>query len=247
MTWRDTLGRVVPFSQKKQPVNYWKYIGGFVLVLSVSGASFLGYRYYVVHREQNAQKIFAECAHEYQKALQDDTVWPDVVTLCEQGYALHSNAHLAPYFLAYQSEALIKQNKMEEAQNILDQMVKLLPKKSPLYYLYKTKLLLLMHDESMKKWFDKVGSSEIELNANEDSDFGIAWAWITALDTLGHDEQNPYRDKALYYVGLYYWSINDLENAEKAWQDLVALDTNSEAPSPWAGLVKDKLEQLQNS
>jgi hypothetical protein len=91
---------------------------------------------------------------------------------------------------------------------------------SPLYTLYATKRALIAID---------LGKEE----------------GLEQLKTLGYDENNKQRDVALYYLGLYYWSNNDIDGARQVWETLVSLKkADPKATSEWMNMADKKLEQI---
>lgn len=203
--------------------KYTKELYAGLVIALVIGAAGSGYHWYSHVQEQRAHKILADCMHEYDKAVSGVQDWSSVEQAFTLGYEKHSGSSLAPYFLAYKADVLIKQNKKDEAVVIFDTMAEQLSVSSPLYNPYMTKRALVkmdMTDELTRK----VGLQE--------------------LTTLANDTTNSHRDMALYYLGLYYWAAQDIKQAQGIWTNLVALQTESkESRSPWAVLVETKLLQ----
>ncbi len=63
------------------------------------------------------------------------------------------------------------------------------------------------------------------------------------LQRIANDTVRADRDMALYYLGLYYWSQEDVDKARTVWSELLPLVT-AEPASPWAQLAAQKIEQL---
>lgn len=199
---------------------------GAIVTLAIT-ASLWGYSYYGAYRAKNAQKELASCIELYEKAASAGAtaaLWPSVEMACKLGYERHSGSSLAPYFLSYQADALIKQNKIDEAITVMGAMVSDLSKSSPLYSMYATKYALMQMDAT---------------------DSAVRAAGLQTLAKLAEDTQNAQRDEALYYVGLYNWHNNDLAQAKEAWQKLVDIPAETqEKASPWASLVVERLKML---
>lgn len=185
------------------------------------------YAGYAGKQEQNAQKALASCMELYEQAAGANataTPWPTVETACKRAHEEYASSNLAPYFLSYQAEALIKQNKIDEAIVVINSMVDSLKTTSPLYYLYATKLALLEMDAS---------------------DTAIHAKGLQRLEALAADTNNEQRDEALYYVGLYNWHHNDMAKAKESWQKLAEIPAkNQEGISPWMQLVSERLNML---
>lgn len=188
---------------------------GLVVVLVVFGGYWL-YKKYSLQSEQNAQRMFMGCMDMVNRAEENPHLWQNVEQVCDQ-YALEKSV-LRPYFIAYKAEALIKQGKLADAAAALDQAIPLM-KDPAIAMLFKTKRALVRMDSADQAEQQK---------------------GLKDLEELAYDAKNPSRDMALYYVGLYYWRIDDREHARKAWKELEAISPREDNAkvSPWALLVK---------
>ena len=205
-------------------VKYSKPVYTVLLCALVGVSAYSAYGWYATHKEQAAQKVFAECIHEYQKALVDSKMWPNVDMVFKHGYKQHSASTLAPYFLAYRADALYQQDKKDEARELMNQMVQKIPASSPVYNVYRTKMALMNID-------------------GDDAD--VKQSGFKELETLAHDAKNINRDEALYYLGMYHWSNNELAQAKTVWQELAAMQgADKQSRSPWASAVEEKLQQI---
>ena len=52
------------------------------------------------------------------------------------------------------------------------------------------------------------------------SDQAFQQKGLQELVSLAREENNPYKDMALFYLGRYYWAKNQIDEAKKAWQEL---------------------------
>lgn len=202
------------------------FFTGAVITLMIIGLWF-SYDRYEIYRGKNAQKDLASCMEQYEKAVAagtDNILWPTVELSCKSGYEKYRGTAIAPYFLGYQAEALIKQHKIDEAIVVMHSMLNKLSKESPLYYIYATKHALLQMDST---------------------DSVIRASGFEGLAKLAADVKNAQRDEALYYVGLYNWYNNDFAQAKDAWRQLVELpaDTQDQA-SPWTALAIERYKLL---
>ena len=69
---------------------------------------------------------------------------------------------------------------------------------------------------------------------------------LQSLKTLASDQTNIYRDTAQFYLGRYYWAIDDIESAQNIWQQLIDEQHDEKmAPSPWVQFIQDKLNLLE--
>jgi len=183
---------------------------------------FYAYRWYAVSREKTVQKIFSEQVMEFNKARTPEQLEAMVID-CKSGHDQYASSHLAPYFTAYEVDALLKLGKKTEALASLDGLIASLSGSNPLIHVYKTKRALLKFD------IDDVATQE---------------AGLKELQQLAEDVKNNDRDLAQFYLGLHYYGADDLANAKKVWQDLIELSLDSKNPSPWAEQAKQRLESL---
>lgn len=208
--------------KKDATQNSIMLIIGFAVGLILLGG-FYGYRWYRTNQEEIAQRVFSQSVQEYERVLKEGKAqdWASVETLFKIGYSQYSHAALAPFFLVYQAQAMIKQDKTVQAHELLSQAVNAMSPSSVLYPLFKIKLALMT----------------METNAQE----AVAQLQLLADDTSSH-----FSDAAAYYLGEYYWIHNDHLHAKEAWQKMIdATKTDKKlGQSPWALLAQEKLAQL---
>lgn len=203
--------------------TYFKEIVSTVLICAGVFGGLYFYRTYQAQQEGAAQLIYAECLSEFERAQKEPALWPDVEVAARAGYKRHSGSVLAPYFLALQAQALVRQDKLNESLPVFDQLLAGIPAASPFHYLYKTKAALVKMD--------------IDAHAAEG---------LSELQALAHDIKNSYKDEALFYLGNHYWFKGELDQAKAAWQSLVEQFGNQAGlgESPWALLAQEKLSQI---
>src|SRR5436190_3616348 len=130
------------YLSKRVVVNGIRIVGLGILV----GVSFLGYRWYRVSRAQAAQKRLSEVIEQYTQkvaavnkqagdlnnnaeALQGNSQeWPIIANLFGDAAKEYADTTLAPFFLAYQAEVLLKEGNLAEAYQIMDQVLSQLPR-----------------------------------------------------------------------------------------------------------------------
>lgn len=216
------------FGIQPSPYALWQVRGVFIAtaLTLVFGSAIWGYRLYSINRERNAQKTLSECIEQYQRAAAGGkgTMWSTVEMACKLGHDQHAGSTLAPYFLAYHVDALLAQNKKDEALTIMQDMMRSLSTSSPLYYLYATKQSLMQMDAA---------------------DAAVQQAGLQRLEQLAADANNIQKDMALYYLGAYHWYNDNRDAAKDAWQKIVTLPSDSEEhASPWATFVKERLKTV---
>lgn len=202
-----------------------------LLVLFVVG--FGGYKIYNWHiyRVQSfAQKAFSESMEIYKQAIAleagnkdhspvdktKNNLWDEVEVSFKLGYEQNKKSTLAPFFLAFESDAQMKLGKFEEAYNNLNEAVNNFSKNSPYFYLYSIKQAVFEIDK-------------------KDEQKGVA-----ALNNLVNDKNNIFKDMAAFYLGEYFWSKNNVEKAKEQYQNALAYNPES----TWGNLAKIRLERL---
>jgi len=191
----------------------------------------MGYRWYTVSRAQAAQKHFADCVQEYNKAAQTGSQsWAMIAKIFELGAQDYASTSMAPYFLAYQADALVHDNKLAEAAVVMQNAVNKMSKSNELYGLYALKSALLDMDVA-----EQEGASQE--------------AGVKAVEALAKDTKNKQRDAALYYLGRYYMDKGDMARAQEILQELLNMSEQGGAgavmsTSPWAREAEKLIERV---
>lgn len=192
-------------------------------------SAFMGYRWYATSRAQAAQKHFADCVQEYNKAAQTGSQsWAMIAKIFELGVQDYGSTAMAPYFLAYQADALVHDNRLAEAASIMRRAVSGLSKSSDVYGLYALKSALM-----------DIDVAEQEGVASEKA--------VQALEALARNTKNKQRDAALYYLGRYYMDMGDTVRAQETLQALLNLSEQGDATtstSPWAREAEKLIERV---
>jgi tetratricopeptide (TPR) repeat protein len=220
-SWKITAEKYVQ-TIKNNP----HYLGAALACLLVAGGGFYFYRSSVIKQEEAAYAVLSDCLAEYDQAASGASEWKDVSAMCQSGYEKYGNTKVAPYILDIQVDALLAQDKKEEAMEILSMMLSKVGNHSPLYSLYKLKLGLLKTDIA---------------------DDAIKTAGIQDLEQLAADSHNQYRDVAQFYLGSFYREQGQKDKAVTVWKELVALNENladKQSSSPWAAMAQEKLNGL---
>lgn len=190
------------------------------IAAAVAGAGWYGYAWYRANQEDAAQRMFSQDVQEYERVVQEgkNEDWASIETLFKLGYNQYSGSAFGPFFLVYQAQALIKQNKLQEGRAVLEQATQAMAASSELYPLFKIKVALL------------------NLDHNEQEA-------VAQLQLLANDTKSHFNDAAAYYLGYYYWINNDETRAHEVWQKMIN-ETQTHAKmgkSPWAALAQEKL------
>lgn len=194
------------------------------LALGLVGViGWFGYKWYTKRLEAQAFADFSQATDDYFKAVlstDDKQRWQDMAN----GLALQAQEHkssvLAPYYLAYQADALVHDGKIDQALTLMNQVLAQLPKNSPFYYMYATKQALIKLDAQ---------SQDVRAQG------------ITELEQLAQDKENPVKDMALYHQGYHAWTTGNRPQAEKIWSTLC---TYGDKDSVWVQLAQAKLEGI---
>lgn len=192
----------------------------FSIVLGFLVVSF-AYKVWVTRRERAVQYDFSSLMTEYETMSQEkDPQWSVLLDKFEKNYEKHSNSSQLPYYMHYKVRILLNQGKKDEALAILNKVIDQMPG-SPLIALYKMERALIQLDSA---------------------DEATEQTGLEILKSLAYDANNDYRDSAQFYLGRYFWAINDVTAARQVWQQLVDEQHDEKmAPSPWVDYVQDKL------
>ncbi len=203
-----------------------------IVFIGMSIGGYFVYHQYVANRERQAHVRFSDSLEillqseaagknperkKYQQGLQEEAE-----LAFQAGYDQHSSSYLAPYFIAMQASALIKQGKQDEARELYQKALASMPSRSPLRNLFATEIALLQ--------IDNEASHETGLKA---------------LQSLAADSANKYQDFAQYYLGQFYWSQGKMQEAKTIWLKLIEEQKQyGEAASPWAQLATTQVSQI---
>ena len=183
---------------------------------------FFAYKWWIVKRERAAQYDFAFLMTEYDAMSREkEPQWDVLLEKFEKNYEKHSYSSLLPYYLGYKVQILLAQDKKEEALETLHKMITGIVPSSPMLAMYEMERALIQLDS------DDVQLKEVALQT---------------LKNLANNSTNMFRDSAQYYLGCYYWSQNNIEEAREIWQQLVDEQRDEKmAPSPWVDQVQAQL------
>jgi hypothetical protein len=196
---------------------------GLVVLLA---AGLYGYHYFGVQKEQAANTVLGDCMSQFDQAAQGKASFADVATMCQAGYEKFKNTKVAPYMLAIQVDALLGEQKQQEALDTINTMLAQISSSSPLYPLYSLKQALLKIDMP---------------------DEAINQSGLQELEKLAADTSNIYNDAAQFYVGFYYNTHGNAQKAKEVWTNLVAINdtvTDDQGRSPWAAMAQEKMNGL---
>lgn len=216
-THKFSLNSIVRFVDTKRGQRI--VIGSAAVVLVIVAAAGLFY-WNRKSLNERAQKAFMESIVEFEQALtgQEGISWSDVERTLEVGSREFASSSFGPYFKVFQADTALHQNKHDEAVVLLKEAVSKMSAKNPLYYLYRTKLALMLID-----------SKDAALH-----DEGAA-----LLKHLAETSTNSYRDMALYYLGFYARAQDDQATVRTYWTQLMQ---DFGAESVWAQLVNEQQE-----
>lgn len=182
---------------------------------------FFGYRWYHQRLAQQAHKDLAEHIESYNKALSlNNPNWDTLEQAFSVGAQRYKRSALAPYFLAYQAQVLVEQQKVGQAVELLNKVIVQMSEKAPLYNYYALKRALLKLD-TQNETVKKEGESE--------------------LAKLAQSKDIAVRDMALYYRGIDALTNNNKQLAQDSWNELI---NKAQPQSYWYTFAQEKLNQL---
>lgn len=207
-------------------IEYFEKFRTYIISIAVITVGMLGIGtyWYLSHvkYEQAAQQALSEVLAEYNRAYESPELWQDVEVGAKTGYRQYGRSSLAPFFLGLQSDALLQQDKQDEALALMNDMTAKLSHRSPFYYLYQIKL------------------ARIKLHSDQED---TQKEGLQQLTSLAQDQKNPQQDEALYYLGLHYDAQDQQDKAQEIWQQLKQLQEQykeKDVVSPWALLAEQK-------
>jgi tetratricopeptide (TPR) repeat protein len=216
-----------------------EFIAGLIIFVGATIFS-LGYLYHKSRLQEKAYKSFANALRYYDAKVGEakssvpdidlksfataEEKWNEVAKIFQEGFENYRNAGIAPFFLVYQSDALLNLGKTDEAINVLRQAIDLMKNKSATYSYFKIKLALMLIDS-------KKDGSENE--------------GLEILKEFARDSKNPANDLALYRLGEYFWFAKNYFEAENYWNQLnVSYGKKSLHPSAWAAQARERLKLI---
>jgi hypothetical protein len=183
-------------------------------ILCVIG--WLIYGWYETRENQAAYQDLLEAVDGFQVAALSkapDRTWQDLERLFSRGAQSHKHSSLYPYFVLYNAEVLLHQDKAEQALPLFDSALARL-KKHDLFgaqaHIKRALIKLDMADQALKTQGEK------------------------ELEELIADLKNPVRDMALYHSGYRFWLQGDVKQAEQRWKMLAAQFPQS----PWTTMAQ---------
>ncbi len=192
-------------------------------VVAVGVGAVYGYKWYRVSQEEVAQRVLARNVQEFERIVQDGKKedWASVESLFKISHDQYASTAIAPFFLLYQAEAMIKQDKIEQARELIAQAIDVMGSSCPLCPLFTIKLALM-----------KMDTDEQEA--------------VKILQQLAQDTKSHFSDAAAYYLGEHYWIKQEYAKAKQVWQAMIQATKTEDAngQSPWAGLAQEKLAQI---
>lgn len=222
----SAIGRVFKASGDKFKYSKELFMAAGLCALMFAG--YTGYRWFIMSRNQTAQKAFSEYLQDYQLALKENKSqeWDRVAALFEFGWKQYSSSSLAPYFLLMQSDIQLHQGNRDQAVATLSNAINELS------------------NANMRSMLE-IKRALIQLDSADQAMIDAGLQELVRLARAPQTDGNEYRDMALFYLGRYYWVNNKIDEAQKTWQELVDMEwVDKSNQSPWVHEAKATLQQL---
>jgi tetratricopeptide (TPR) repeat protein len=198
-------------------LNYTREIAYGVAGILILGASIYAYLHYTEQTRGAAQVVLAETLDDMRKAQEGKVAWSDVELAALAGYKNNAATSLAGYFGIVKAQALIRQNKLEQALEVIEESVKHLSASNylrDLYTILKARIVLRLESAEHKTQM------------------------LEQLRAIAHSSASMFQDMALYYLHKHYLSQGENEKALSTLNELKTRFVNPEAPSPWVQLAE---------
>lgn len=198
---RETVHNFVKIPSNNNVTKYGLLAALFLLSFFLA---FQVKNWYVERNEKAAQQLFSQAYGFYEegsmiaerKSDHKEKIaehFDDARQTFELLRETHKGSKYASYAEAFEAEIALEQGDTIKALEILKKFVESLDLKSPLYFLYKTKVALMMVDFENKE------------------------AGLEELKKLATESLNPYADTALFFYGNYYWISDDIATAKESF------------------------------
>ncbi|HEX2978092.1 MAG TPA: tetratricopeptide repeat protein [Candidatus Babeliales bacterium] len=205
--------------------RYKNYLmaAGIALAIIIAG-SFYWYTSYT-RKQELAVSTLSDIFHDAARAQQNSELWAEVEMAARTGYKQFGSTKSAPYFLALQAESLLQMGRRDESLAMMEEVIKQLNSRSPLYYVYAIKQARMMLD-----------TQDAKMQQN-----GLA-----KLELIAQAKDNKQADEALYYIGQYYAALGNSVSAKAAFEKVFEITKNqaSDYPSPWVKLAQEAVQEL---
>jgi predicted negative regulator of RcsB-dependent stress response len=220
---KESLMKIIHILSTKIVTHGKYFIAVIAIIILGIGLFFLNHTW-SKYRDESAQYALSHLIEQFDNNQHSsEPQWEDFLNKAHLEYEKHSSSRLAPYFLGYIVQALEQQNKKEEVLATLE-------------------TIIAKNNSSLLVSFYKLAGALTKLDLSTE---GLRAEGLNELIELAHDNKNQCVDTALFYLGRYYWSRNEITLAQEAWERLIEEQRNEKlAPSPWVGIAKEYLETI---
>lgn len=168
-------------------------VGSLLLVL----IGWWGYGKYAEARDRRAQLAFVEQLERFEAVRNnpdaDSIAWEAIEQGFARGYAEHSGSSLAPFFLAFQADVLLRKGHADEARATMDRAVASMPKNSDITSLYAIKKAVMELDSDNKEVSEKGKRNLLDLAQDSyNNSQGLAWYHLLQYAII-HNDQAIYK------------------------------------------------------
>lgn len=156
------------------------------------------------------------------KASMEEQKWQKVAAVAQKNYQEFKSTNMGATFLAVHADALCYLNKPKEAVAVMRQSVDAMGVASVRDY-YQLKLALMLVDQA-----EEVARKE----------------GLDLLTKISNNPKHMAHDRALYYLGEYFWINKQYPDAKNVWQQLIVKYGNEGGASEFIEKAKERLELL---
>lgn len=173
--------------------RFWIAVTTLVIAVTIAWFGWWGYSAFAIARDRRAQLAFVEQLDQFDAIRAnpdaDPIAWEALEIGFARGYVDHSSSSLAPFFLAFQAEALIHKGLHDEALKLMDKAVAGMRSGSDVYYLYATKRAVMRLDSATAEVSAQGKRELLDLAQNSNnSSQGLAWYHLLQYAIVHNDE-----------------------------------------------------------
>jgi len=217
-------------------IEYWRHALALVLLVFCATGGFVGWRSYRNHCEAKAHKAYLGVVQlvnmDVKKAkgsfASDQEKHEAVVSAGDLFMAQHASSSFAPTVLGFMAHSLSDLGKKDDARLKMHAAEK------------------ACNSSDMRQVYS-LSAALMDIDA---SDAAVQEQGVADLKSLAKNTASPVCDAALFYLGEYFWSKQNYQEARLWWAQLVSIadkkqtELGTDVTSVWVGASREKLSLI---